>query len=88
MGIGGFFVVAFVATFILSRVFFWLLRRWNGGWLRLLAAHGASLAICWAFFAFGSSDGEIYLSGGAVFLLPQGVWLLVDHLRGKSGREE
>ena len=83
-----FFLVAFVATFVLSQLGFLLLRKWDGGMLRLLAAHAVSLAICWAWFAFGSADGKIYLGGGGVFILPQAVWFLVDYFRGKRAREE
>ena len=79
---------AFVATFVLSQLAFWLLRNWDGGMSRLLAAHAISLAICWAWFAFGTLDGKVYLGGGLVFVLPQAVWLLVDYYRGKSAREE
>lgn len=76
-----------MATFVLSQLAFLLLRKWDGGWLRLIAAHGISLAICWAWFAFGSADGKVYLGGGIVFVLPQATWLLVDYFRGKSERE-
>ena len=82
-----FFLVAFAATFLLSQLACLLLRKWDGGWLRLLAAHAVSLAICWAWFAFGSSDGKVYAAGGVVFVLPQAIWLLVDYLRSKSDRE-
>jgi hypothetical protein len=87
MSIEIFFLTAFVMTFVLSRVALLLMRNWDGGWLRLLAAHAVSLALCWAWFAFGSADGKIYAGGGVVYLLPQACWLLVDYLRGKSARE-
>ena len=83
-----YFLIAFLATFVLSRLTLWLLRRWDGGMARLLAAHALSLAICWAVFAFGTLDGKVYLEGGVLFILPQGVWFLVDYFRGKSAREE
>jgi hypothetical protein len=54
-----FFLVAFVATFVLSRAAFWLMRNWDGGMWRLLAAHAVSLILCWAWFAFGSADGKV-----------------------------
>ena len=82
-----FFLGAFVATFVLSRWALWVLGKWDGGWARLLAAHAVSVVICWAVFAFGAFDGKIYWEGGTLFLLPQGVWLLVDYFRGKSARE-
>ena len=82
-----FLLVAFAATFVLSQLAFLVLRKWDGGWPRLLAAHGISLAICWAWFAFGSLDGKVYPEGGVVFLLPQAIWLLVDYFRGRSERE-
>jgi hypothetical protein len=81
-----FLALAFLATFVLSRLALWLLRKWDGGWLRL-AAHAASFALCWAFFTFGSSDGKVYWSGGVIYLFPQALWVLVDYLRGKTGRD-
>ena len=81
-----FFLIAFVATFALSRLAFWLMRHWDGGWPRLLAAHAVSLAICWGWYAFGSEDGKVYPGGGLVFVLPQAIWLFVDYQRGKSDR--
>ena len=83
-----YFLVAFLATFLLSRLTLWLLRKWDGGMKRLLAAHALSLAVCWAVFAFGTLDGKVYLEGGVLFVLPQAVWFLVDYFRGKSAREE
>jgi hypothetical protein len=83
-----FFLVPFVATFVLSQAAFRLMRSWDGGMRRLLAAHAISLILCWAWFTFGSSDGKVYLGGGLLFLLPQGIWFLVDYFRGKSAREE
>ena len=83
-----YFLVAFLATFLLSRLTLWLLRKWDGGMTRLLAAHALSLAVCWAVFAFGTLDGKVYLEGGILFILPQAIWFLVDYFRGKSAGEE
>ena len=80
-------LVAFLPTFVLSRLTLWLLGRWDGGMARLLAAHALSVAICGAVFAFGTLDGRVYLEGALLFVLPQGVWFLVDHFRGKGARE-
>ena len=82
-----YFLVAFLATFLLCRLTLWLLRKWDGGMTRLLAAHALSLAVCWAVFAFGTLDGKVYLEGGVLFVLPQAIWFLVDFFRGKSARE-
>jgi hypothetical protein len=82
-----YFLIAFLATFLVSRLTLWLLGKWDGGMAKLLAAHALSLAICWAVFAFGTLDGKVYLEGGILFVLPQAVWFLVDYFRGKSARE-
>ena len=79
-------LIMFVQTLALSQLAFFLMSKWDGGWLRLLAAHGFSFAISWAWFAFGSADGKVYMAAGLVCLFPQGLWLLVDYLRGKSVR--
>ena len=80
-------LIMFVQTLVLSRLALLALARWDGGWPRLLAAHALSFAISWAWFAFGSADGKTYLGAGLVYLFPQGLWLLVDYLRGRSARE-
>jgi hypothetical protein len=80
-------LIMFGQTFLLAELAFLAMRRWDGGWLRLLAAHAISLAISWAWFAFGSSDGRVYLAAGMVYVFPQGLWLVVGYLRGKSARE-
>jgi hypothetical protein len=82
-----FFALAFVETLLLSRAALWLMRRWDGGMLRLWAAHLVSFALCYAWFAFGAFDGKVYLAGGWAYLLPQGLWLAVDFYRGKGERE-
>lgn len=82
-----FLLGALLATFLLSRLALWSMRKWDGGMMRLLAAHAISFAICWAVFAFGSSDGKVYAGAGLIYLLPQGIWFLVDHFRGKGAKE-
>ena len=76
-----------VAAFLISRLALRLMRNWDGGMARLLAAHTVALALCWGFFAFGSADGRVYFGAGAVTLLPVGFWFVVDYLRGKSALE-
>jgi hypothetical protein len=86
-----FFALAFVGTLVLSRAawwLMWLMWRWDGGMLRLWAAHLVSFALCYAWFAFGAFDGKVYLLGGVAYLLPQGAWLAMDFYRGKGEREE
>lgn len=82
-----FFLVAFAETFVLSRLAWLAMRRWDGGVPRLWAVHLLSFALCWLWFAFGAFDGKAYLLGGLAYLLPQGPWLAVDFYRGKGERE-
>ena len=63
--------IMFGQTFLFSELTFLAVRRWDGGWLRLLAAHAISLTISWAWFSFGSSNGEVYLAAGIIYAFPQ-----------------
>lgn len=80
---------ALIATFLVSRLTLWLLRKWDGGLARIALAHGTALAFCWVAYAFGSADGgPLNWSGGAIYTLPQIFWLVVDMLRGRGKAQE
>jgi|ERR1019366_604752 hypothetical protein len=75
---------ALAPTFLLSRLFLWLLKRWSGGVLRIAAANALSFAACWilAGFGFGLSSGALWsASAGWLYVAPQLVWLAVDFIR-------
>lgn len=78
-----FFVGALIPTFLLSRIALWLLKRWNGGYARLVAAHVLSLAVATLIGAFGMADGGP-LAFGVAFLSyvgPQLLWMALDGWR-------
>jgi hypothetical protein len=79
----GFFIGALAATLLLSRIILWLLKRWHGGYLRLVAAHTASLAAATLVGAVGMADGGPLAFGPAfrAYVLPQLVWLVIDAWR-------
>lgn len=60
------FVGALIPTVIVSRLILWALRRWHGGYLRLLVANAASWGI--AFAAAGQAMAPIYAVAQAVWL--------------------
>lgn len=69
---------ALIATFLLSRLFLWLTRRW-GGAARLILVHIASAGLACVLAAFGNADGGVLdWSAGAIYLPAQLVWLVVD----------
>jgi formylglycine-generating enzyme required for sulfatase activity len=77
---------ALVPTFLVSRLLLWLLRGWNAGLGRLAFAHILSLLICALIAGMGRADGGAFapLEAGLAYLLPQGVWFVVDVIRARA----
>jgi len=80
----GFFAAAFVPTFLVSRIFFRLSKRWEGHWQRLALANLAAGIVCVAIFLISGmwfADGLDFpwLFGLVNFALAQAIWLAVDH---------
>lgn len=75
-----FLLGALLPTGFLSRLFLWLLKRRDGGVLKLLVANLASLAVAAVIGGFGLADGGPFAGTRALALyaLPQAVWLLID----------
>ncbi len=69
---------AFAWPFAVSRVFLWLLRRWDAGWTRLAVAHALSLAGLWGAAVYAKTFDW---SAGVAYLLPQLIWFAVDAWR-------
>jgi hypothetical protein len=77
------FGIAFVACFLVSRVLFWLLRRWDGEINKVVLVHFASLLILTLAGGLAMSpDGRIQWATALLILPPQFVWLIVDLIRG------
>jgi len=79
----GFFAAAFVPTFLVSRIFFRLSKRWEGQWERLAPANLASGALCVAVFLlsgawFAAGFDFPWLFGTVNFVLAQSIWFAVD----------
>ena len=79
----GFFAAAFVPTFLVSRIFFRLSKRWEGHWQRLALANLAAGIVCVAIFLISGmwfADGLDFpwLFGLVNFALAQAIWLAVD----------
>ncbi|WP_191060020.1 hypothetical protein [Geminicoccus harenae] len=82
------FLGALIPTFLLSRVFLWLMRKWDGGLSRLLIAHGLSLAISAFLAAMAMADGGAMagLQALIAYAQPQGVWLVFDLVMARRRR--
>lgn len=80
-------LAALVPTFLISRLMLWLLKRWNGRYLRYIATHAISGALAVVLAAYGFADGgSPDWDAGLVYLMAQTFWLGVDLLafRGRS----
>lgn len=76
----GFLIGALFPTLLLSRLFLWLTRKWDGGVVRLLAVHGTSLLVVAFAGGVGMADGGAFagIDAGKSYFLPQALWLTVD----------
>jgi hypothetical protein len=78
---------AFIASFLLSRLAMWLLRSWDGGYAKALAANGAALGLAWLVAGFGFSDGHGWNAAAGLNYLPASIfWLVVDLVRQRPAR--
>lgn len=76
---------ALAPTFLVSRLWLWLLRSWDGGLQRYLIAHSGSLLVAILLAGMGMADGGAFAPAmAAVIYAPaQAFWLIVDGLRYK-----
>ena len=78
----GTFLGALIATFLLSRLFLWLLRGRVGEELRIALAHLASIAVIFVAVGFTRNDGGGFDATAVVpYLIPQTIWVVVDVVR-------
>jgi hypothetical protein len=68
-----FFLGSLVPTFVVSRLFLLLLRKWRGGYLSVAIANALSVLIC-----AGVNPHYIFGEGIVAYLPVQAVWVLVD----------
>ena len=81
----GAFAGAAAITFLLSRLGLWLTKRWNGGFIRILAVHLVCLAIVVVLSAFGhADDGPPNWTAAAVYAFAQAAWMVFDLLTSKQ----
>lgn len=67
---------AFIPTFLLSRLFLWLLKRWNSRYPRIALSHAASLFLMAGIYHFAGDHP--FFNGVLAYVLPQAVWLIFD----------
>lgn len=74
------FIGSLVPTFLVSRLFLYLFKRWDGGWLKILVAHVGSISIAAVIAGYGFADGgePKFLYAFDSYLLPQLFWLGID----------
>jgi hypothetical protein len=78
----GQFIGALVATFLISRLLLWLMKRWQGGVARLASAHLVSVLVSCALSAVGHGEGGVLdWSRSGIYVVAQLVWLVVDVFR-------
>jgi hypothetical protein len=75
-------VGALIPTFLVSRVFLWVLKRWDTGWTRLATANVLSLLGLAGLAGWRAADGGPFVAdAGVVYILPQAIWFGIDAWR-------
>jgi hypothetical protein len=85
----GSFIGSLLPTFLLSRLTLFLLKRWRGGYPRLISAHIGALTLCGLIGGWGlAGPAESFVFGKAVTLyaLPQLIWFFADCWRERRGK--
>ena len=74
------FVGALAATFLLRRLFLFILKRWGRNYRTVTLANGASGAAAVVLAGYGAANGGPWAGGEAalIYIPAQCVWLAVD----------
>ena len=85
-----FMIGGLIPTFLVSRLLLWLMRSWEGGISRLVVAHIFSWLVAAFIGGLGMADGGAFAGFRAaiLYLVPQGVWFLLDFLRHKRKQRQ
>lgn len=75
-----------IPTYLISRLFLWLMKTWSGGSQKLFVAHGMSLVSVTLIGGIGMADGGAFAPIQALltYFIPQAVCLIVDIVRNKK----
>ncbi len=82
----GFLIGALLPTFLLSRLFLYILKKWDGGWQKIVFANAMSLLVATLIGGMGMADGGAFATVKAFssYILPQCVWLTYDFYKLKK----
>jgi hypothetical protein len=74
-----------VPTFLISRIFLWVFRRWEMSLRRILVVNVASGLIIFGIAGFGTAVPieAFSVSGGAAYFIPRAIWLVMDLIRAR-----
>ncbi len=81
---------AMIPTFLISRLYLWVMKSWDGGTRRLLVVHGSALLTACLVGGMGYADRGAFaaLTAFLIYALPQGLWLWFDYARLRKARPE
>jgi hypothetical protein len=82
------FAGALIPTLLLSRLFLYILKKWEGGWQKIVFANSMSLIVATLIGSIGMSNSGEFAAAKAfeVYILPQLVWLAYDLYKLKKKR--
>jgi hypothetical protein len=85
--VGG-FIGALILTFVLSRLLFWVAKKWDGGTRKVFLVHAVSLTACvlfaiWDTFYMGGLR-DIFPIKCVSYAVAQLIWMGVDLFRQRK----
>jgi hypothetical protein len=85
--VGG-FIGALILTFVLSRLLFWITKKWDGGTRKIFFVHAVSFTACvlyatWDTFYMGGLR-EAFPFGCVFYAVAQLIWMGVDLFRQRK----
>ena len=85
--IGLLIIGALFGSFALSRILFWVTKRWDGGYARILVIHASLIAACLVTFLAELQLDWASAQTAILYASAQILWLIVD-LFAHRGRLE
>ena len=79
-----------LGAYLFSRLVLWVMKRWNGGTLRILLGHFLTLILIGVLAGFGNADGGSFVYGAWLpYVGPVLFWALIElaALRHRSRTE-
>jgi hypothetical protein len=85
-----FLIGALIPTYLLSRLFLLIMKKWDGGWQKVVFANLVSLLAATFLGAIGMADSGAFAAAKAFsgYALPQCVWAAYDLFKLRAAKQK